>query len=774
MENNWLQSLKKSRSLKILCGAGISLNSGIPLANQYLKYLFTSVGFNTQDADRIIDYNLPFEYWLELFSNSDTYNKYSLLDIFSSGELLPSINHHFIATLIIKGIVNEVYTTNFDLLIEKALHQHGFQKNKDYVVLCQEKDFVNIEDCKLPKLIKLHGSADNYSSIRIVLKEISQERNVEYRRNAVKKMVSGENEDCLLVLGYSFSDVFDIVPSLEELHELHCKIVIVEHTSQSETTVNELGKNWPRQSNGLYTGLKIQGDTDKVVSEIINSYNLSINIDKCSHSDAMTLMKKNVAPFFEKLHDDISDYNHSVYIQAFILHRIGAYVDSNNLIKAYTNQRFDPLTHARLQHLNAQNLQSLGMYREAIEVFASELNSKITQLLVLSGNGNFLKILELSRNKEYQSTIEFLLTQNISVGFQNELEDIASAYFHICTCFIELTNSEDAISNFKTLKKFAEHFSFISEKTSLKASILNSEAIAYGKLGRFDESINMLEESYQMNKKNGDLISLGSNLHNMCAVYFQMNKISEAKKTGEKALELREKINIFPHIFDTLILLIHLEIDTSNVRKIEEYLYKSKIYIKKEPQFRHRLEDIIIVLIEKCKEDPSKYGNSFDILLDLMDKDFSEKTKIIIKDFGEALLRNGEILGQKKLIKEAFNSYKTAIYIFQNIGFYEGITGAMRCIGILYENSNDMDNALKYYQKALDYTNYNCEQKAFTLAQIGVYYSRIGDTTEANKFMQYAFNMVIDLLNTNSSKSTSNLERLKSYINKQSYFIENI
>lgn len=772
MENIWLQSLRNSRSLKILCGAGISVNSGIPLAKQYLQYLFTSVGFNTQDADRIIDYNLPFEYWLELFSNSDTYNKYSLLDIFSTGELLPSINHNFIATLIIKGIINEVYTTNFDLLIEKALHQHGFQKNKDYVVFCQEEDFLNFEDCKLPKLIKLHGSADNYSSIRIVLKEISQKRNVEYRRNAVKKMVSGNNEDCLLVLGYSFSDVFDIVPSLEELRELHCKIMIIEHTSQNETTVNELENNWPSQSNGLYTGLKIQGDTDNVVSEIINSYNLSINVDKCSHPDAMTLMKKNVAPFFEKLHDYISDYNHSIFIQAFILHRIGAYTDSNNLIKAYTNQRFDPFTHARLQHLNAQNLQSLGMYKEAIEVFASELNSKTIQLLVLSGNGNLLKVLELSIKKEYQSTIEFLLAQNISLDFQSELEDIANAYFHICTCFIELTNYEYAISNFKTLKSFTEHYSFINEKTSLKASILNSEAIACGQLGRFEESINLLEESHQMHKINGDLIQLGTTLHNKSVVYSQMNKFSEAKQTGEEALELREKINIIPHIFDTLILLIHIEIGTRNAKKIEEYLLKSKKYIKKEPHFRNRLEDIIIALIEKCKENPNKYGNSFDILLDLMDKDFSDKTKIIIKDFGEALLRNGEILRQKRLTREAYNSYNTAIHIFKNIGFNEGITGAMRCIGILYETTNKKDAALKYYQKALDYTNYNCEQKAFTLAQIGIYHSRIGNTIEAKKFSQSALNMFIGLLDTNSTKSNSNSEKLNSYINELSYFIK--
>ncbi len=770
MDNNWVHELKESCTLKILCGAGISLNSGIPLANQYLKYLFTSVGFNTQDADRIIDYNLPFEYWLEIFSDSDKYNKHSLLDIFSTDEILPSINHHFIASLIIKGIVNEVYTPNFDLLIEKALYLQGYKKNEDYVVFYQEEHFHNIEDCKLPKLIKLHGSAENYPSIRIVLKEIAQERNVEYRRIAVKKMVSGIKEDSLLVLGYSFSDIFDIVPCLEELDESHCKIIIVDHTSQQKITIDELGINW-RNS---YTGFKIKGDTDKIVSAIINEFNLSHKVTNCGSPNPLTLMKKYVDPYFENLYDVMSDYNHSVFIQSYILHIIGAYSDSNNLIKKYTERAFDPISHARLQHLNAQNLQSLGMHREAMEVYKNELNSKITQLFVFSGKDNLFKILKLGLNSDFQSAIEFLVTQNISCGFQDELEDIANVYFHICTCLIELSNYEDAISNFKLLKKLIEYYSFIGEKTSLKASILNSEAIAYGNLARYEESINLLEESYQMHKKNGDLIPLGTTLHNKSVVYSQMNKITEAKQAGEKALELREKINILPHIFDTLILLIHFDIYIGNVEKIEEYLYKIQKYINRESKFRYRLDNVIISLIQKCKEEPSNYGNSFDILMDIMGKDYSDNTKKIIQDFGETILRNGEILRQKNSLREAFNSYSTAIYIFKNIGFNEGITGAMRCIGILYESTNDKKTALKYYQEALDYTEINCEQKAFTLAQIGMYYGRIGDTTEADKFSQYALNMLIELRDMHSSMSNASSERLNSYINEIYRFIENI
>jgi NAD-dependent SIR2 family protein deacetylase len=41
-----LEKLLDGKSFKILCGAGISLNSGMPLAKDFLKYLFQNAGIS--------------------------------------------------------------------------------------------------------------------------------------------------------------------------------------------------------------------------------------------------------------------------------------------------------------------------------------------------------------------------------------------------------------------------------------------------------------------------------------------------------------------------------------------------------------------------------------------------------------------------------------------------------------------------------------------------------------------------------------------------------
>ena len=98
-----------------------------------------------------------------------------ILDIFKGGE--PNANHILIARLAKNGYLRTIFTTNFDLLIEKALEKEGLKKKKDFDVYYDEEqfstiDFDNMQD-GIVRIFKIHGSIDNIDSIRTTMSAIA-------------------------------------------------------------------------------------------------------------------------------------------------------------------------------------------------------------------------------------------------------------------------------------------------------------------------------------------------------------------------------------------------------------------------------------------------------------------------------------------------------------------------------------------------------------------------------------------------------------------------
>ncbi len=86
-----------------------------------------------------------------------------ILDIYKFGE--PNTNHILIAKLAKKGHLKTIFTTNFDLLIEKALENEGLKRDKDFEVYSDEEQFsrIDFDDIgnKPIRVFKIHGSIDS-------------------------------------------------------------------------------------------------------------------------------------------------------------------------------------------------------------------------------------------------------------------------------------------------------------------------------------------------------------------------------------------------------------------------------------------------------------------------------------------------------------------------------------------------------------------------------------------------------------------------------------
>jgi len=282
IESLRLQELIRG-DLAIFCGAGISLNSGLPLANQLKWHILEKLADNKvdiKDIEEIYEAPLPFEAFMEtIFTNyhppvsldnqkldeTDDSSKKAireaalalvalvssldgnmnashadLLQIYRMGQ--PNSNHLLIAELMKHGYVKNVLTTNFDLLVETALEILNQEDDKmvkgcDFQVFYDEEQFAKVDPNSLesPVVFKIHGSAESLVSIRTTLEHVANRTFSENRAGVIDYIFgTGGSHKKVLVLGYSCSDVFDITPRIEEIDSSDKEVILVCHSKNVE------------------------------------------------------------------------------------------------------------------------------------------------------------------------------------------------------------------------------------------------------------------------------------------------------------------------------------------------------------------------------------------------------------------------------------------------------------------------------------------------------------------------------------------------------------
>ncbi|HYD90247.1 MAG TPA: SIR2 family protein, partial [Flavobacterium sp.] len=252
--------------LFVFAGAGISINSGLPAAVPLLRKILRSLKLDSEDEAKLLLPNrklaMPFEMFFDIFLKHE--RNFRLLDIFGKGE--PNTFHYFISKCVASGRTSEVYTTNFDLLIEKAFNEEALA----YSVFRDEVAFQNLKIETSPnKLVKLHGSYDQIPSIRTTLFSIANKNLAEQRDFAITRLFSMNSSALLLMLGYSCSDVFDVMPAIEGVTDPQITIVLVEHTPafNSKDTCMIQAIQEPSVNNSFvrYRGFRVFCETESFV-----------------------------------------------------------------------------------------------------------------------------------------------------------------------------------------------------------------------------------------------------------------------------------------------------------------------------------------------------------------------------------------------------------------------------------------------------------------------------------------------------------------------------
>jgi len=259
-----------SKRLSLCVGSGISVGRPAcrPLADE-LKFCILEGICSSVELRQLYEHRLRTEkdiggkirtYPLEAFIERISEN-YDILgtiaEIFRGGS--PNKNHIIIARLLENGFVREILTTNFDLLLEKALVSIGWRIRDDFNVYCTEKQFREIDfDSRLPTIFKIHGSADDQESIRVTLRLVASQTLSESRARILDRyLVSGEGD--ILILGYGARDDFDINPVLSRLSSKK-RVFYVRHESCEPIVTSELPEAFRN-----FEGNTIRCHTDEVV-----------------------------------------------------------------------------------------------------------------------------------------------------------------------------------------------------------------------------------------------------------------------------------------------------------------------------------------------------------------------------------------------------------------------------------------------------------------------------------------------------------------------------
>jgi len=512
----------KNEEFAVFCGAGISYNSGLPLANELKRYILKQLPINDEDIDEIMNSTLPFEAFMETLTEHAEISK--ILDLFKEGEA--NTNHILMAKLAKVGILKTICTTNFDLLIEKAMENEGLKKGKDFEVYCNEEQFsgVDFNDLNKINIFKIHGSADDEKSIRTTLKEVASKTLSEKRMDVIRHLFSDGNHEKVLVLGYSCSDVFDITTQIQSIEKSQKEIIFVDHCTDGidGTDIRKVDKLLNGNDNPFkkFQGERIICDTDKFIEELWNYFKEITSEYTFIKSNAE--WKRNIYGWI----DELKEYESIKYFLAGSI-----FINIPNFKKAIKYFKKSLEISEKNGYKKGESLcymnigiayTNIGKFDKAIEYAEKSL-----------------EIAEKNEDKEGESARYEKLYNKSRFGSHISYKCIKSkCYGNIGNVYNYKKEFDKAIYYYKKSLEIAKELGYEQGELASHDNIGN----AYNKLGCSDIAIEYHKDSLKIAKKIGDMHGKSTAYINLGAAYGDLWCSNKAIQYYKKSLEINERL----------------------------------------------------------------------------------------------------------------------------------------------------------------------------------------------------------------------------------------
>ncbi len=643
----------------------------------------------------------------------------------------PNLQHFFLANMIKNG--QFVMTTNFDFLIEHALVHSGIPKDEIIINITRADFETNNDPIALfmqgkKTLYKIHGSTKNIitgedtrDSLIATIQAFGSGKEGEsvfqvepFKRPLFDNISRGR---ILVVMGYSGSDDFDIIPTLMVLKEIE-SIVWINHVQDDdgrekvyEIEINDdpLKKNEKKEKidrileniyrmNNVQCIYKVEGNTSRMLAGLTDpiyerhSDNYSVNIltwfgNNIPHPDQFETY---YIPY--RIFNEFNMIDDAMRCSRMILEN--AEKNGNQIWKAISLSNIGLLLKGKGDLDGA-----LNHYREALVIYEKSGDSG-GKAPILNNIGKILEMRgeldEALKNFEEALTIDEQLS---------ELRGKAMRLINIGIILYIKGNLDSALNYYNQALLIDEKLGDLKGK----AMILYSIGKIFEIRGELDDALNHYQDALAIDDQLGDVKGKAMRLDSIGTILYGKGDLDGALRYYEQALAIDEQIDDVKGIateLNNIGLLLNAKGDLDNALK----LYEQALAID------------------------DQIGD--------------------IKGRATRLNNIGLLLNAKGDLDGALKQYREALLIDEQLGDLQGKATRLNNIGSILDNKCDLDGALNHYQEALNIDEQlgDLQGKATRLSNIGNIHYKKGNFETALEVFNASF-LISDKLGALTDKA---------------------
>ena len=707
------KDLIKGEKLTFLVGAGCSVDSPscLPTGKEMIEAIIRYTCAKSEVEKLLRLKNLRLEQLLELIRECLD-KKLKIIDYYGLCNK-PNLQHFFLAEMIRKG--HFVMTTNFDFLIELALLQSGVPKSEVKVVITKDdyKQF-NAPNELFKKgikvIYKIHGSMKNIitgestrDDLIATFKAIGSCKEGEtifqiepFKRPLFENIVKDRT---LIVMGYSGSNDFDMVPTLKILKDIK-QIIWLNHRKEDNETeiITEItpAKLKPKNKvEQLLVEIKRRGYVKRIF--IVNG-----NITRITESLMDTMPKVSDTPFSQSVSEwfekEIPAPNK--FIQYLIPYRIyegfSMFDDAEFCIKTILNL-------AEVMgndHWKAIALSNMGCFLDkkrdldgALEQFEASL-AICEQLGALRGKATALNNIGvlLCRKGDLDKALE---RYKAILAIAEQLGDLrmkVTALKNIGSILKEKGDLYGALERYKAALAVAEQLGDLQEKILCLLDI----GVLFERKGDLDSALERYEAALALAEQLSYLRGKANALNNIGSVLKEKGDLDSALEQCKAALALLEQLG---DLREKITCLINIGVLFERKGDLDNALEWAKAALVVAEQLGDLREKITclnyIGLILEKKGDMDGALKRFKVVLAIYEQ---------MGDLREKAMRLnyiGTIFERKGDLDNALEQFEAALAIAEQLGDLQVKAVALNNIGNLLEEKGDLDNALEQFEVAL-------------------------------------------------------------------------
>ncbi|TFG28996.1 MAG: tetratricopeptide repeat protein [Promethearchaeota archaeon] len=817
--------LNDDKNLTFLVGAGCSIDSPscLPAGKAMMETLIIYT-CHESEVEKILQIeDLRFEGLIEVIrdqldKNLATIEYYGQCD-------KPNMQHFFLADMIQKG--HFVMTTNFDFLIEYALLYSGVPE-KNIVPVITREDFGRFQDpyellnSGKNSLYKIHGSPHNIITNENTIDSLvatiqafgSNKEGLDiFQMESFKRpfFENITNQRSLVVMGYSGSDDFDVVPTLKIIKNLKEIIWIdflyddggKEKVYSVDSLMSDSSQNLDKVSQILLdiyeTGniqkiYRVNVNTSRMVKELLETPPmlsseqfalppigwLKHNLSAPSDVDKF-FIAFNIYRHFNRYDEAISCMHMMSLLSGLqpdnprqanaYLNIAAIYIDKGDYEKAFEFYEDAEVIYKKIGDLdgisgvlNGKGMvykkqgkfeEALRLYEQALDISKSS-NNVDRVAVILDNMANIYRDRgNLSKASDYQEEALKIF------GEKGMLKDRAASLTNIGQTLCQKGDYQEALTHLDQALKISEQ---LKDEKAI-GLILEAKADVYVNQERILEAIELRSKAVQIFDNLGLKKDKAIALVNLANILQNQNSFEEAQEKFQQAHLIFKELNDHPA-------LIRLDLEMGFMYLNQGDFFKALRVYREASQINDKLN--ISGLQEEIYKKFNHIRNNLALKSDdyLKQRNFIDAINLLKKvieiseEWNDSIGKAVMLIKLARIYKEqgqpdgAIKCYEEAIRIFQESKEFKYMELAVQELSAIYLNLGKPEMSIHYFENLMEfYTKKDLQEKNVdVLFNLGVLYSRMGKFDKALEKMNDALS-ILNILGLEKSEKADKIHR---------------